>query len=68
MQRDQLGRPAQDPALLVARLRAEFPAWGVLHDPFTGVWWGLHHHLTLRAFSGAALREQMLTAIRGRTR
>ncbi|GAA0372652.1 hypothetical protein GCM10010151_73260 [Actinoallomurus spadix] len=27
-----------DPALWLARLRREFPRWGILHDPFAPAW------------------------------
>ncbi len=64
VQRDQFGHPVQDPAEFVARLRAEFTTWAVLHDPFAGEWVALHHGVTLRACSGIALREQILTAAR----
>lgn len=61
-QRNPVGQVRADPSVFLGRLRAEFPAWGLLHDPFADIWWGLHHGVTLRACSGIALREQILTS------
>jgi hypothetical protein len=57
--------PAPDLAAYLARLRAEFPHFGILADPRGGVWIAVRgRHLTIRASSGALLRERLLAATR----
>lgn len=61
-----MAKDEQETAPFVSKLRAEFPRWGVLHDPFGNIWWAVHHQQTLRAGDGIALREQLLAATQPR--
>ncbi|MEV5754900.1 hypothetical protein AB0L00_44465 [Actinoallomurus sp. NPDC052308] len=49
-----------DPALWLARLRREFPHWGILHDPFASAWIAVrgraHLEVTRTAFE---LRDRL---------
>lgn len=52
-----------DASVWLAGLRREFPSWGVLHVPWSGLWLAVHGRcLTLRAQTPSELREQLLAA------
>jgi hypothetical protein len=52
-----------DTSTFLAKLRCEFPHWGIVHDPFTPRWWALRGAgIALRAATGIELRERLQAA------
>jgi hypothetical protein len=55
--------PGSDAASFLAKLRGEFPYWGILYDPFHNRWWALRgRRLALRESTGIELRDRLLAA------
>lgn len=49
-----------DPGAWLARLRREFPRFGILFDPGTGIWTAVRgQHLTVHAPTAFELRERL---------
>jgi hypothetical protein len=56
--------PAADHGAWLARLRSEFPRFGILYDPGTGIWTAVRgQRLTVQAPTAFELRERLREAI-----
>jgi hypothetical protein len=50
-----------EPALYLLKIRAEFPLWGILYDPFRDRWLALRgRRIMLHGSTGTELRGQLL--------
>lgn len=60
------GHRAPDASVLLAKLRSEFPHWGIVYDPFGSRWWALRGTgITVRGATGLELGERLRTATGG---
>jgi hypothetical protein len=55
-------RPTE-PAAILARLRAEFPHFGILADPRRPLWIAVRGNLVIKTTNAVQLRERLLAAI-----
>lgn len=55
--------PPADPGAWLIRLRQEFPRFGILYDPGTGIWTAVRgQQLTVQAATAFELRERLRQA------